>query len=639
MAQVLWWAGGLTSGAVAAALWAVHPARLAAPDGWWAAGAALAGGALLAARWPGWAVAALLACLPLADDAVWSGWQHLSVWDAAVAAVLSGLWCREAWRGERLDRVERTGQSAAATMPVRGWWWLAAGWWVVTLVAVWRAPVPAWGAWAQAVWGDAAAWAAPWAGAKALLQASLLLVALRRQPEVPRLLDQLSWGMVCGLLCCVGVLIWERMAQVGLLALGAHYRTTAWFWEMRLGGGALDAYLAMAMPFAWWALRRIAHPVAWGLMAGGMVATVYAVVTTYSRGVMLTAVVIAWCVWRMWRDVEPAWPWRRWGRVLVGLLVTEACLLLVLASAATDRLRQSGVDAMGRWQHWVALAQLPQGAAERLWGIGIGQIPVRHASEVPGGEWPGRLSWHAPEAPSPAFARLEGAPTRNDLRGRMALAQRVPASAPVAAAVRLRWRATQATAVRLSWCDQHLLYEGHCLEQRMTLPAGPDFQTLRWTLTQVFEGDVGGGTWRPGSPQLFKLSVEDVGAGLDLTEVQAEGPDGTPLLRNGQFQQGLAHWFAVSRAYFQPWHADNLYLELAVERGVLGLLCGLALAGLALRTGEHHSSAAPWRMATVGLLLIGVVISAFEFARIAFLAQFLLLGVSHLGGDRARASS
>ena len=50
----------------------------------------------------------------------------------------------------------------------------------------------------------------------------------------------LARGMVAGLaLVCAGVL-WERALLVGLFDVDRVYRTTAWFWEMQVGGGAID---------------------------------------------------------------------------------------------------------------------------------------------------------------------------------------------------------------------------------------------------------------------------------------------------------------------------------------------------------------------------------------------------------------
>ena len=57
-------------------------------------------------------------------------------------------------------------------------------------------------------------------------------------------------GMVAGLALVCLVVLWERAVYAGLFDFSLPYRTSAWFWEMHVGGGAIDAYLAMALPFA-----------------------------------------------------------------------------------------------------------------------------------------------------------------------------------------------------------------------------------------------------------------------------------------------------------------------------------------------------------------------------------------------------
>ncbi len=44
--------------------------------------------------------------------------------------------------------------------------------------------------------------------------------------------------------------LWEHVAFPGLLNFSTDYRSTSVFWEMHVGGAALDGYLALAMPFA-----------------------------------------------------------------------------------------------------------------------------------------------------------------------------------------------------------------------------------------------------------------------------------------------------------------------------------------------------------------------------------------------------
>ena len=57
-------------------------------------------------------------------------------------------------------------------------------------------------------------------------------------------------GLVAGLVFASLAILWERLAFPGLLNFSSDYRTTALFWEMHVGGAALDGFLALTAPFA-----------------------------------------------------------------------------------------------------------------------------------------------------------------------------------------------------------------------------------------------------------------------------------------------------------------------------------------------------------------------------------------------------
>ncbi len=97
---------------------------------------------------------------------------------------------------------------------------------------------------------------------------------------------------------CLAVL-WERAAYPGLWDFTQRYRTTALFWEMHVGGAAIDAYLALSMPFAAWALWRARTPGPWAAAAVLALLAAYACLTTFSRGTYL-AVGLSLIVLGLW---------------------------------------------------------------------------------------------------------------------------------------------------------------------------------------------------------------------------------------------------------------------------------------------------------------------------------------------------
>ena len=59
-----------------------------------------------------------------------------------------------------------------------------------------------------------------------------------------------SLGMIAGLLLAAVSILWERALFTGLFDFHHPYRVSGWFFGMRTGGAAIDAYLAAAAPFA-----------------------------------------------------------------------------------------------------------------------------------------------------------------------------------------------------------------------------------------------------------------------------------------------------------------------------------------------------------------------------------------------------
>ena len=94
-------------------------------------------------------------------------------------------------------------------------------------------------------------------------------------------------GLVLALAGCSAAALWERLAYTGLLDFSTDYRTTALFWEMHVGGAALDGFLVLTLSFALLAVLRTRSP--WRFAIGLIVALLaaYACLTTFSRGVYL----------------------------------------------------------------------------------------------------------------------------------------------------------------------------------------------------------------------------------------------------------------------------------------------------------------------------------------------------------------
>ena len=119
----------------------------------------------------------------------------------------------------------------------------------------------------------------------ALLLLPLWVEAARMQPR--RFTRALRGGLVLALVAAALAALWERAAYTALLDFSSDYRTTGSFWEMHVGGAALDGFLVMTLPFAVLTLLRTRSPAYFVGMLGVVLLAAYACLTTFSRGVYL----------------------------------------------------------------------------------------------------------------------------------------------------------------------------------------------------------------------------------------------------------------------------------------------------------------------------------------------------------------
>ncbi len=262
----------------------------------WAVGLVFVACCMVFFIWPdSWLVAVPL-LLPLIGFAPWTGWITFEELDLLVLAAAVGGYVRLAWPPAGAVPVARQPRSSA------GAWLLAMLFAASTLVALWRGVADAGGfsfGWYQGYHEPMNSVRLAKCFFLALLVMPLWRAAvLRRGPQAS---TWLAVGLMLGLAAASLAAVWERMAFVGLFNFSTDYRTTALFWEMHVGGAALDGFLALLLPFV---LRElfVAHSTRrWGAVVACLALAAYASLTTFSRGVYLAvpvglAVAAALCV-------------------------------------------------------------------------------------------------------------------------------------------------------------------------------------------------------------------------------------------------------------------------------------------------------------------------------------------------------
>lgn len=636
-------ASALMSGVCAASLWAVAWAVLRLHP-WWSPGwmVVCAGLALLAWMRPYVGFALLLGLLPVASLSVWSGWRVTDEFDVFLLLILGGGYAHEAWalthNAPQASSVSTAGRFGfwRAMPPSLRWAWL--GVLCMWAVSAWRGWVDAGAVAPDLLFDDEGSAGNVWRVAKsmvALIAVAPWLHALYRRSSADAV-RSLHIGMLGGLVVVCALAVWERAVYIGLWDLRSDYRTTAWFWEMHLGGGAIDVYLALSAPMAWWALWRARTAWSWAGAAFLLVVLVYVVVTTYSRGLAGVFVLGSAGMWFMRRRLQPdavgAVSWRgRAQRWLLAALVAEAILLVGAGRFAADRLSNTSVDVQSRWAHWQSMLGLLADPSDWWLGIGQGRLPVRHSALSSGPPLPGHWVWST--KPGPPALQLHGPASAPELEGRFSLARRVPLGAGQHV-VHLTVRADQATRLRFSLCERHLLYDIRCQEVEGVVPAG-EAHEWAWPLSGP---ELGEGGWLSRQREgMALLSVTQSGRAVDILSWDIRNAADSAFLQHADFSRGLTGWYFVSSGYFRPWHADNLWMELWVERGLLGSLTYLILLACVLwrvygRCFTGETWMAPILAGLMSASVLFCVISVTELPRLSFLWGSLLLTSSFWGG-------
>jgi hypothetical protein len=321
-----WIAGGIAVLATLVALWLatrypIHPLLASGLFVLWAG---------VCYRYPDAWLALVPAVMPVMGFAPWTGWLIAEELDLALAGVVAGgylLFVVKLGRTSKIPEIQRP--QAKSRIPLVSMILLAAFLATGTIALV-RGVVDAASPSLSLTHGyfdslnsvrlfKAYAWA--------LLLSPLLLDRFNDEPD--RSTASLAWGIVGGLAVVASGALWERAAFPGILNFSTDYRTTSFFWEMHVGGAALDGYLALAFPFALWlsidARRRI------GVVIAGTIVllAVYAALTTFSRGVFLALPfgMVVWATLRARQKPSKDIPGGRRARVTATVYLAASVLI------------------------------------------------------------------------------------------------------------------------------------------------------------------------------------------------------------------------------------------------------------------------------------------------------------------------
>lgn len=338
---------------------------------------------------------------------------------------------------------------------------------------------------------------------------------------------------------------------------------------------------------------------------------------------------------------NPWLPTDLWSRaVWLGAAALLAAGVAVFAGGAYmgDRFSTTSNDLNARNQHWRDGIGLLHSMGDWWLGKGLGRFPASYFFNAPDRSFPGSYQLH--EGGGERFLSMAGPRYPTSWGDLLRVAQRVHAS-PGTYTASLDAHAARDVELHVEVCEQHLLYNAACAATEVVVRAQPGWQRL----SIVMDGrELSSGAWYAPRLAFFALAVASSGLSIDIRDVSLIGPDGSNLLVNGQFANGMARWIPISERLHLPWHMKNLALNVLFDQGLLGLVAFVLLLGVALwRLAfgvARYQPLAPFLAASLsGFVVVGAFDSLLDVPRVAFLFYLLLLVSLSIPASKAADSA
>lgn len=560
---------------------------------------------------PRWAVAIVLAALPVFNLAPWSGQFFIDEFDILLAATLGIAWLRsEGFSGIWSNRIS---QRLVLSLLLAAW-----------LLAMARGFIPL-------APFDANAFATYFSPYNALRVGKGLLWALLIAPFLLNRDDErysampVVLGMSIGLALTAVAAVWERFLFTGLFNYSNDYRITGLFSSVHTGGAFVEAYIATATPFLAPLVMLSRSRLVAILAAIVFLGACYGVMVTYARaGYLALGVAIAIMASGVFvqslRQRVRRWH-QRWGAIVMVITALAVALPIALGPYAMSRFSTLDKDMETRIRHWQGAINMMDGdLSSQFLGMGLGTFPRTYLARNTGGTRPTTFGFIREDGNT--FLRLGSGEL-------LYFTQRISIKPETTYRLRLDLRSKgRDPALTIPICEKFILHSFEC----HWISVETRHSNSQW-MTRDIEfnsGRVGMplgrfGLNRPTQFAIFNPSPNTV---VDVDNIHFFDARGENLLANGNFDEGMNHWFFSTDSHL-AWHPKNLFVQIFFEQGAVGLLIFVMSTALALyRSGRGALAGNIMSLAIfaslASFLSIGLFDSLFDDPRMS-LVYFVIL--------------
>jgi len=442
-----------------------------------------------------------------------------------------------------------------------------------------------------------------------------------------------GYGILLGLAGVSLFAIIERLVFVSLFDFTSDYRINALFSSMHTGGGHIESYLMLTLPFITLLFIKDPQHKRRGLLGLLLfIVSLYTLLVTFSRGgylgfcvgflVLLFTLVIGF---RKKQSLSK--------QHLLALLLITASLLIALpvlrGSYIQHRFDAYHQDQNTRSAHWQdAISMRDDDLATSLFGMGLGSFPRT-------------FFWLNNEGIKPASYEIitEKAQSYLRLSGGDALFMgqyiTVKTHTPYRLLLNIRSKKPD-QKLSISLCEKSLQYSLRCSTTLISSNSEWNHEEQFIDTHELGDPVAMGLLMRP--IQLSFYNGNGVGQAIDIDNVELINPEGINILKNGDFSNSTDFWLFSTEKH-NPWHIFNLWIQLLFDQGWLGLIVFALLVALAIQRccrllPQQAVFSSISLSAFSGFLVVAWVDSPFDAPRLTLLF-FLLLFLALLRTPQA----
>jgi hypothetical protein len=443
----------------------------------------------------------------------------------------------------------------------------------------------------------------------------------------------LSYGILAGLSGVIIIAILERFLFAGLFDFSNHYRINALFSTMHTGGGHIESYLMLSLPFIA-ILFSNASAVSGVCGISLFIAGLYVLLVTFSRGGYI-GFVIGFLVLMLCLMLRFKGKFRQYWQQSIGVLLLVLIVPLLATPVFQGQLIQQrfsifSEDKAIRTYHWLdSINMMDESFATTLLGMGIGSYPRTYF-------------WLNTEKVTPATYKIENETANQYLRLRsgdpLYMGQMLGVTPHTQYHVQVDAR-TKLDNMTLSifMCEKSLLFSLRCSVIGIPIKPMPNSEAWQHIDYPINTGDVGeksadiaAGLW-PRPVQLTLSNGNGVGKVIDIDNIKLLDTAGKNLIVNGDFSKGSDRWFFTAEKH-HPWHILNLWVHVFFDQGLVGLVLFVLLLVLCAHQSYKKLTDNPFASIFLSALcafsVVGWVDSPFDAPRITLL--FFLMVVCSL---------